>query len=91
MSECTIDHVELALTAKFCPECGLKLPKPVEVETDYITLLACTNPRRALVAWMVYDKPSDSYTMKKCSDALSLRGAQALADSWAAALKLEIR
>jgi hypothetical protein len=58
---------------------------------DYITLLACTNPHRAVVAIMRYDKPNDSYKIERCSDALSLRAAGALADSWAVILKLEIR
>lgn len=65
-------------------------PKP-EDNPDYITLLACINPHRAMVAVMTYDKPDDSYRGKKYSAVLSLRSAAALAESWAAALKLEIR
>lgn len=60
-------------------------------DRDYITLLACINPQRALVCVMHYSKPADSYIMGKCSEALSLRAAKALSESWAATLKMEIR
>lgn len=62
-----------------------------EDNPDYITLLACANPHRNVVTVMHYDKNDDSYVIKKCSDALSIRAAQALSESWASALKLEIR
>lgn len=62
-----------------------------EDNPNYITLLACTNPHRAVVAVMSYHLVEDSYTIKKCSDALSMRAAAALAESWAQALDLEIR
>lgn len=60
-------------------------------ENDYITLLACTNPQRAIVAVMHYNRSMDSYMPGRMSDALSLRAAHALAESWAAATKMEIR
>lgn len=69
----------------------MPLPPFTEVNPDYITLLACTNPHRAIVAVMHYSKIDDSYTIGKCSDALSQRAAAALSESWAAAMKLEIR
>jgi hypothetical protein len=65
--------------------------KAKEINLDYVTVLACTNPQRGIVAVMHWRKDQDSYVLGKVSEALSLRGAQALADSWAAALKLEIR
>lgn len=74
----------------FCRSCGEKLEKP-EVNEDFITTLACVNPQKAIVSVMHYDKPSDSYKMGKCSDPLSQKGALQLAESWAAALKLEVR
>lgn len=58
---------------------------------DYVTLLSCTNPQRSIVAHMVWRKDEDSYHMRKCSDALSNRAAAALAQNWAAALKVEVR
>jgi hypothetical protein len=62
-----------------------------EPQEDYITTLACVNPQRALVAIMHYDKHDDSYRIGKCSEPLSQRGAIALAQSWSAALGLEVR
>jgi hypothetical protein len=62
-----------------------------ELNLDYVTVLACTNPQRGIVAVMHLRKDQDSYVMGKVSEALSLRGANALAESWAAALKLEVR
>lgn len=62
-----------------------------EDNQDYVTTMACVNPQRAIVAVMHYDKTQDGYTQRKCSEPLSVRGADALAKSWAAALKLEIR
>lgn len=86
---CTKGHtVQLGHT--FCPSCGEKLEKPEPTE-DYVTTMQCVNPQRAIVAVMHYDKTDDSYKMKKCSEPLSQKGAIALADSWAAALKLEVR
>lgn len=58
---------------------------------DYITLLPTVNSGRALVVIMTYDKPGDTWRQRKCSDALALRAAQALAESWSAATKLEVR
>lgn len=93
---CSIDtHRQLVLNggaSPFCGECGIKLDHvfPTE-ETDYVTTLQCVNPQRALVAVMHYDKADDSYKVKKCSEPLSQKGAIALAESWAAALKLEVR
>ena len=93
MEPCTPQyHNDLAESPSlFCDRCGVKLTKPSQEQGDYITLMACTNPRKSIVAWMHYDKPSDSYTIKKCSDALSLKGAESLAIRWAKALKLEVR
>lgn len=62
-----------------------------EKDSDYVTVLACTNPQRALVCVMHYDRAQDSYVLGKMSDALAVRSAKALAESWAAALKLEVR
>lgn len=75
----------------FCPSCGEKLEKPPTEETDYVTTLQCVNPQRALVAVMHFDKADDSYRVKKCSEPLSQKGAISLAESWAAALHLEVR
>lgn len=58
---------------------------------DYITLLATISPHKQIVAVMHYSKSQDSYQIHKCSEPLSTRGAAALAESWAAALKVEIR
>lgn len=58
---------------------------------DYITLLPTVNTSRALVVIQHYDRANDTWVQKKCSDALSTRAAHALAESWAAAMKLEIR
>ena len=58
---------------------------------DFITIMACVNPHRGVVCIMHYRKDQDSYVQGKMSDALSLRAATALAESWAAALHLEIR
>lgn len=74
----------------FCRACGEKLTK-LEADPDYITLMACVNPQRAIVAVMRYEKADDSYRVRKCSEPLSQKGATALAESWAAALNLEIR
>lgn len=62
-----------------------------EEDRDYITLMACVNPQRAIVAIMHYRKDVDSYVPGRMSDALSLRAAHALAASWAAATHMEIR
>lgn len=62
-----------------------------EDNPDYITLMACINPHRAMVAVMSYDKADDSYRGRKYSGVLSLRAAAALAESWAKALHMEIR
>lgn len=76
----------------FCPYCGEKLEKPTDLaETDYVTTMQCVNPQRAIVAVMHFDKADDSYRVKKCSEPLSQKGAATLADSWAAALQLEVR
>ena len=76
--------------SSFCSSCGDKLIKPEPTE-DYVTTMQCVNPQRAVVAVMHYDKADDSYRIKKCSEPLSQKGAIALAESWAAALKLEVR
>lgn len=86
---CSQGH-NIQLGQLFCPSCGEKLEKPEPTE-DYVTTMQCVNPQRAVVAVMHYDKADDSYRIKKCSEPLSQKGAIALAESWAAALKLEIR
>lgn len=57
-------------------------------EPDYITISPIDN-YRALVMVMHYHK--DDYIQTRVSQPLSLKGAQALAESWAAAMRLEIR
>lgn len=79
------------LTTPFCPVCGNKAPPKRSKDEDYVTVMACVNPQRALVAVMRYERSGDGYTMKRCSEPLSQRGAAALAQSWAAALGLEVR
>lgn len=78
---------------KFCAVCGLSLLslKSAALDPDYVTTLACVNPQRAIVAVMHYEKSDDSWKMRKCSEPLSQKGAVTLAESWAAALKLEVR
>lgn len=71
--------------------CGGIYHLPAEDNADYITRLATASIHRQIVAVMKYDKPGDAYTISKCSAALSIRAAESLADSWAAALRLEIR
>lgn len=81
--------------AKLLSVPGLRLveradDKPEEND-DYITMLPTVDNHRALVVIMHYTAASDNWEQKKCSDALSLRAARALAESWAAATGLEIR
>lgn len=90
---CFQDHAKLVRErpeAQFCFSCGEKLERKLD-DPDYVTTLACVNPQRAIVAVMHYDKADDSYRVKKCSEPLSQKAAIALADSWAAALHLEVR
>lgn len=95
MADCTLDHWKLAENPdnRFCGRCGFDFSTLLRVEkdSDYVTVLACTNPQRALVCVMHYDKAQDSYVLGRMSDALAVRAARALAESWAAALKLEVR
>lgn len=86
---CSKGHT-VTLSDLFCRACGEKLVK-IETDPDYITLMACVNPQRAIVAVMHYDKADDGYRIRKCSEPLSQKGAATLAESWAAALNLEIR
>lgn len=60
-------------------------------EPDYITLLATVDGQRSIVAIMRYNRHDDSFNIGRCSEALSIRAAKALAESWAAALHLEVR
>lgn len=61
-------------------------------EPDYVTVLPhAKDPYRACVAVMRYHAHSDSYDIHKCSEAMKVKEAEALAESWAAALKVEIR
>lgn len=65
---------------------------PVEdSDLDYITLMACINPNKAIVSHMRFDPVDDGYKVLRCSDALSIRGAYALAHKWADEKKLEVR
>lgn len=61
-------------------------------ELDYITVLPTNNPRLYLVAVMTFHAHEDDYAIKKCSQsALPKQAAQSLAESWAAAIGVEIR
>jgi glutamate/tyrosine decarboxylase-like PLP-dependent enzyme len=60
-------------------------------DADYITMIPTVHHNRALVVIMHFNKATDSWEQKKCSDALSQRAAEALAASWAAATGLEVR
>ena len=88
MPNCSKGHVNVAAHI-FCHACGEKLER-LNTDPDYVTTLACVNPQRAIVAVMHYTK-ADDYTIKKCSEPLSQKAAVALAESWAAALHLEVR
>lgn len=58
-------------------------------EPDYVTVLAHRNPFLRVVAVMKWQ--GDEYRISKVSEALRTDAAEALARSWAAALKLELR
>lgn len=94
---CTVNHTNYASQhpdLKFCGHCGDKLESfrvATGPETNYVTVLACINPQRALVAVMHYSKIKDSYEIYRCSEPLTQKSAGQLAESWAAALKLEVR
>lgn len=61
-----------------------------EENRDYVTVLPATNDR-ACVAIMTWSYSDQDYTIKKISDAMPRNAALHLSDSWAAAMKLEIR
>lgn len=60
-------------------------------DEDYITLLPTDDPRYFMVVEMKYRKGQDDYVQGRYSLRLKAVAAEALAKSWAAAMKLEIR
>lgn len=60
-------------------------------EPDYVTISHTTTPGRFCVLVMTHDPRDDEYTIRKTSQALDETAARSLANSWAAALGLEIR
>lgn len=64
---------------------------PNEPGPDYVTVLPAVHPDKACVAIMSWNYSEHEYAIKKCSDAIPRNAAIHLADSWAAAMRLEIR
>jgi hypothetical protein len=61
-------------------------------EPDFVTVLPTNNPRLFLVAVMTYQAHEDEYVAKKYSQqALPKVAAASLAQSWAAAIGVEVR
>lgn len=63
-------------------------------EPDYVTVNRAVtpgNPSRFCVLLMKYHQQNDEYLAVKCSEALPEAAARALAQSWAAALQLDVR
>lgn len=57
----------------------------------YITLLPCVDPHKFLVVVMVCRNEDDGYLQTRVSQCLSETAAQALAQSWSAAMGVEVR
>lgn len=62
----------------------------MDAEPDYVTVLG-RDDHRAMVAIMHYERVRDEWVQKKVSEVMPYRQAVALANSWAAALQLEVR
>lgn len=62
-----------------------------EENDNYVTLLACLNEGRAVVAYMVYHRVNDEYAIARCSEPLSIRRAREMAQKWATDYKVEVR
>lgn len=61
-------------------------------EPDYVTILPTQSPHRFLVAVMTYHARDDEFIQKKVSQHATSRDmAEALADTWAAALGIQKR
>jgi hypothetical protein len=61
-------------------------------DRDYITLMAAVAHNKFLVVVMRYHKSGDEYIQTRVShEPLAKPAAEALAQSWAAAMNLEIR
>lgn len=60
-------------------------------EPDYVTVAPAVSVGRFCVLVMRYDARNDEYAIRKSSLALSQVAAKTLAESWAAALRLEVR
>lgn len=60
-------------------------------EPDYITVNVAVDPHKFNTVLMVWDDRQQEYSVGRCSQALPKTAALALALSWAAVKKLEIR
>jgi hypothetical protein len=60
-------------------------------EPDYVTVLATHDPRQFLVVVMKWHARDEEYIQGKVSEPLPLVPARRLAESWAAALGIEVR
>ena len=62
-----------------------------EDDTDYITLMPCTDFKRHLVIVMRWSDPQDGFVQTRCSQPLSEMRARALSIEWATRYGLEVR
>lgn len=60
-------------------------------ESDYVTVAPAVSVGRFCVLVMKYDARNDEYAIGRSSQALSQIAAKTLAESWASALRLEVR
>lgn len=60
-------------------------------DVDFVTVEHTADPHKFLVVVMRYRKAHDDYHQAQISHPLSTTAATALAQSWAAALRLEVR
>lgn len=60
-------------------------------DADYVTLMPAVAYQKFCVAVMKYSRHDDGYSIFRCSQDLPHYAAQALAKSWAATMRLEIR
>lgn len=65
----------------------------MEINPDYVTILPAFPSRREqfLVAVRTYSAPVDDYITRRLSSPLRREAADSLAQSWAAALKVDVR
>lgn len=63
----------------------------MESNPDYITINPTVDEHKHNVVLMRFSAAADSYQVLRCSAPLPLNAAQALAASWSAATKAEIR